>query len=129
MKLGLSAAAADVPGEIDYRLARQRVLTEYKAGSLTPEQVCDAQNELRRNAVHCGTETDEPCPVCADHHLRHVTYVFGPRLPAHGRCITSEGELARIRRRKGAFTGYVVEVCAGCGWNHLVRSYLLTPLV
>ena len=23
------------------------------------------------------------------------------------------------------FTGYVVEVCAGCGWNHLVRSYLL----
>lgn len=129
VKLGLSAAATEVPGEIDYRLERQRVLTEWRAGTVTDQQICDAQTELRRNALHCGTGSDESCPVCDEHHLRHVTYVFGPRLPSHGRCITSQGELVRIRRRKGSFTGYVVEVCVGCGWNHLVRSYLLTPLI
>ncbi|MGI9600275.1 MAG: DUF5318 family protein [Acidimicrobiales bacterium] len=128
MKLGLSAATTDVPGEIDYRLERQRILSEWRAGELSAHQICDAQAELRRNAAHCGVDTDEPCPVCEDHSLRHVTYVFGPRLPAHGRCITSDGEMARIRRRKGVFTGYVVEVCPGCGWNHLVRSSLLNPL-
>ncbi|MDH4170748.1 MAG: DUF5318 domain-containing protein [Acidimicrobiia bacterium] len=126
MKLGLSAAADDVPGEIDYRLERQRVLAQWRSGALSDLEVCDAQSELRRNAVHCGTETAEACPVCEEHHVRHVTYVFGPRLPSHGRCITSEREMARIRDRKGVFAGYVVEVCPGCGWNHLVRSTLIT---
>lgn len=127
MKPGLSTAATSGPGEIDYRLTRQAVLSGYRRGDLSRHQVCDAQVELRRNAVHCGDDTDELCPVCEDTTVRHVTYVFGPRLPAHGRCVTSAAELARIRRRKGTFTGYVVEVCCHCGWNHLIRSYVLDP--
>ena len=55
-----------------------------------------------------------------------VSYVFGPRLPSHGRCITSREELARLAKRSGSFSCYVVEVCPGCSWNHLARTFLLT---
>lgn len=128
MKLGLSDAVTDVPGEIDYRLARRQVLRAYRKGTIARHEVCDAQSELRRNAHHCGEPTGTTCPVCEDHELVHVTYVFGPRLPAHGRCVMSPAELARLAKRKGNFVGYEVEVCAACGWNHLTRSYLLDPL-
>ena len=57
--------------------------------------------------------------------LVEVTYVFGPRLPKHGRCVTSDKEMARIDARKAAYQGYVVEVCVDCGWNHLTRSRAL----
>jgi len=53
--------------------------------------------------------------------VAHVTYVFGPRLPAHGRCISTPGELERLNQRRADLSAYVVEVCAECGWNHLVR--------
>jgi hypothetical protein len=129
VKLGLAAAVQRRPGEIDYRLERQRILAAYRSGAQSELAVCDAQVELLRNAEHCGTSTDEPCPICAEAPLRHVTYVFGPRLPSGGRCITSPAELARLSKRKSPYSAYVVEVCIDCGWNHLVRSYLLNPLL
>ena len=104
------------------------MLSELSAGDLDLEQVCDAQTELKRNAEFCGDLTDELCPVCAAVNLVHVTYVFGPRLPSNGRCVTSKAELARLRAKAGNFTGYVVEVCTGCNWNHLAKTYLLTPV-
>lgn len=126
MKLGLTDAVTNsVPGDIDYRLARQNTLAQWRAGALSTLQVCDAQSELRRNAAHCGIDTDELCPICEETNVRHVTYVFGPRLPAGGRCVLTKDELARLARRKGNFTGYVVEVCPGCAWNHLQKSYIL----
>jgi hypothetical protein len=128
VKLGLAAAAQRRPGEVDYRLERQRALAAYRTGAVSELSVCDAQTELLRNASFCGTPTGEPCPICDDCELVHVTYVFGPRLPASGRCISSRAELARLAKRKSPYTGYVVEVCTECGWNHLVRSYLLNPL-
>jgi hypothetical protein len=33
--------------------------------------------------------------------------------------------MARLARREADYTAYVVEVCVDCGWNHLMRSYLL----
>ena len=109
------------PADVDYRLARQTTLNGWRRGDVGREILCDAQPMLRRNAVECGTPTLETCPVCEDHEMAHVTYVFGPRLPAHGRCISAPGELARLDARRADMTGYVVEVCAACGWNHLVR--------
>ena len=53
----------------------------------------------------------------------HVTYVFGPRLPAHGRCPATATELARLCRRTDEVACYVVEVCPECAWNHLARTY------
>ena len=107
--------------DVDYRLARQTTLDLWCRGDLPRHKLCDAQPMLLRNAVECGTRTEEACPVCIGDQLAYVTYVFGPRLPAHGRCISTENELARLNARKSRLAAYVVEVCASCGWNHLVR--------
>lgn len=117
-----AATAADV----DYRLARESTLAAYRAGDLSRHDVCDAHPELIRAAREIGQPTRESCPLCVDEMLVHITYVFGPRLPKHGRCISLAGELDRIRKRKGTFTAYVVEACPGCAWNHLVRRYVLS---
>ena len=61
-------------------------------------------------------------------HLVVVTYVFGPRLPSAGRCVTSSAELRALAARRGSFAAYEVEVCTGCRWNHLSRTYLLDPV-
>ena len=114
-----------VDGHVDYRLARQAVLNDYKAGALSRLDVCDAHPELRRAATEYSTPTTQACPICVEDNVARVNYVFGPRLPAHGRCINTEAEFARIRRRKGTFTCYVVEVCPSCAWNHLLRAYVL----
>ena len=57
--------------------------------------------------------------------LVEVTYVFGSRLPKHGRCVTTRAEMQRLQHRVSVSTGYVVEVCTICGWNHLVRRFTL----
>jgi hypothetical protein len=122
-----SIRGADGPGEIDYRLARQAVLSEFKKGRLAKHEVCDAHPELVRAARECAEPTSTLCPVCEDDNIVLVTYVFGPRLPAFGRCITSKRELQAIAKRSGTFSCYVVEVCPGCSWNHLARTFLLSP--
>lgn len=112
-------------GEVDYRLARQAVLNDVRSGLVAENDVCDAHPELRRAAVEYSTPTADDCPICEQDQVALVSYVFGPRLPAHGRCVNSLAELERIRKRKGTFTCYVVEVCPTCAWNHLRRAYVL----
>ncbi|MEM7139428.1 MAG: DUF5318 family protein [Actinomycetota bacterium] len=124
--MGLTAAVSGAAG-IDYRLAREATLQAWRDGDLPTDQVCDAQRELRRNAEFCGVPLGSSCPICEERddkegNLVEVTYVFGPRLPKHGRCVTSDKEMARIAARKSVSQGYVVEVCTECGWNHLARS-------
>ncbi|MGH9277383.1 MAG: DUF5318 family protein [Acidimicrobiales bacterium] len=111
------------PGQIDYRLIRRHTVDEFKRGRLSRLDVCDAQPELMRAAVNCGRTMTEACPICDDEQLRLVSFVFGPRLPAHGRCITTARELDRLGRRVDTLACYMVEVCPGCRWNHLVRSF------
>lgn len=113
------------PGEVDYRLARQSLISEYRKGRLAKHEVCDAHPELRRNAEACGSPTERQCPICEERNVVLVTYVFGTRLPAAGRCMTKRGELNGFARRAGTFAAYLVEVCPGCWWNHLVRSFPL----
>ncbi len=115
-------------GSVDYRLARQRTLAAFRSGEATRSEVCDAQSELLRNARECGHPTGERCPICDDADVVECTYVFGPRLPAAGRCIVTAADYERIQRRRGQFTEYEVEVCPSCGWNHLLRSRPVRPL-
>lgn len=115
------------PGEIDYRLARQSVLSEYKKGRIAQHEICDAHPELVRAARELGEPTKLTCPVCEETNVVLVTYVFGPRLPAFGRCISSKKELQAIAKRSGNFSAYVIEVCPACSWNHLARTFLLNP--
>ncbi|MBK9179937.1 MAG: DUF5318 family protein [Acidimicrobiales bacterium] len=108
---------------IDYRLARAGVVASFKKGRLARHDVCDAHPELVRAARQVGEPTAERCPICDDADLVLVTYVFGPRLPPFGRCVTSRDELARLARRTDALTCYMVEVCPECCWNHLLRAF------
>lgn len=94
----------------------------YMSGEATRSEVCDAQSELLRNARECGTPMGIECPICRESDVVMVNYVFGPRLPAAGRCLVTEADYERIRKRQGSFTLYDVEVCPGCGWNHLLRT-------
>ena len=57
--------------------------------------------------------------------LRVVSYVYGDQLRrANGRCISSTAELEKLEARHSEFWRYLVEVCVGCGWNHLLRREL-----
>ncbi len=112
-------------GQIDYRLARRHLIAEHRRGRLARNDVCDAHPELIRAAREVGEVTGTDCPICEEHKLVLVSYVFGPRLPAFGRCITTGSELAAFNRRAGTYTCYVVEVCPECGWNHLARTWAL----
>ena len=122
---GAGGAAADgLPGQIDYRLARNSIIKEFKRGRLSRLDVCDAHPELMRAAVNVGAPTGETCPICDDGALVHVSYAFGPHLPPSGQCFENAAELSRLTRRAGQAACYVVEVCPDCRWNHLTRTYL-----
>jgi hypothetical protein len=108
-------------GVVDHRLARRALINEYRRGRLGREQVCDAHPELLRAARHIGRPTRSDCPICEKAKLTLVTYAFGPRLPAHGRCVTSTQELHQLNRRAEEYAAYVVEVCTACSWHHLLR--------
>lgn len=118
-------AGANRGGAIDYRLARQALVSEFKKGRLAEHEVCDAHPELVRAARELGDPTSQECPICEETPVVLVSYVFGPRLPSHGRCISEKGELAKLARRSGSFTCYVIEVCPNCSWNHLARTFPL----
>jgi hypothetical protein len=119
------AGQASGPGEVDYRLVRKHTLDEFRRGRLSKLDVCDAHPELLRAARNVGEARSEDCPICEEAALTLVSFAFGARLPAHGRCITTAKELAQLRRAAQESTCYVVEVCKECAWNQLVRSFRL----
>lgn len=123
----IKGASQSTPGEIDYRMARRALISEYRKGRLAQHEVCDAHPELVRAARECSEPTERECPICEEHNVVFVTYVFGPRLPSHGRCITNKSEMKAISKRSGEFAAYVVEVCPACRWNHLARTFVLNP--
>jgi Family of unknown function (DUF5318) len=118
---GSSGRASTPAGVVDHRLARQHLINEYRRGRLARHQVCDAHPELVRAGREVGEPTSIDCPICADHKLVLVTYVFGARLPPFGRCITDRRELVALNRRADQLAAYVVEVCPDCAWHHLLR--------
>jgi hypothetical protein len=115
-----------VLGNVDYRLARAVVVSEYRKGNLSRLDICDAHPELLRAAADAGEEPGEDCPICDDGRLKLVSYVFGARLPAGGKCVASKKELAKLARPGADLSCYVVEVCAECGWNYLAQAFSLT---
>ncbi|HEY9555887.1 MAG TPA: DUF5318 family protein [Acidimicrobiales bacterium] len=112
-------------GVIDYRLARMGVVSEYRKGRLARHEVCDAHPELKRAAAAASEPTSMECPICEEDNIVLVTYAFGDRLPASGRCITAKGELTKLTKGRKRLACYVVEVCPSCSWNHLARTFLL----
>jgi hypothetical protein len=110
---------------IDYSLARRSALAGLLTGSATSADACDAHPYLLRAAKHHGEATDRDCPVCRRAKLTHVTYVYGEQLGQYSGRVKATAELEPMAREHGEFRVYVVEVCQGCGWNHLTLSYVL----
>lgn len=108
-------------GIIDHRLARRMLISQVKKGRLPLDQVCDAHSELIRAAKNVGTQTSTVCPICEESDLKLVTYVFGPRLSAQGRCVSTAKEMSKLNSRPEELNAYVVEACVECRWNHLLR--------
>ena len=102
---------------------RESIVKEYRRGRLGRVDVCDAQPELLRVAKNLGRHTDTDCPICEQERLVHVTFAFGPGLPPSGLPLTDLRELSKTARRSSDVTCYVVEVCNGCSWNHLLRVF------
>ncbi|MBO0730364.1 MAG: DUF5318 family protein [Acidimicrobiaceae bacterium] len=120
-------ASSRLAGHVDYRLARNAVVSEFRKGRLSRLDVCDAHPELLRAALNVGEESREECPICEEANLRLVSYVFGSRLPPSGTCVTSKRELSRLARGSRDLACYVVEVCPECSWNHLAQSFAVSP--
>jgi Family of unknown function (DUF5318) len=110
-------------GTVDYRMARRHLINEFHRKRLSERDVCDAHPELIRAATHVGHKTQHDCPICEKAKLIYVSYVFGARLPAHGRCVTTAKEMAVLSRSHDELACYVVEVCIECRWNHLARTF------
>jgi Family of unknown function (DUF5318) len=116
----------DARALVDYSLARRATLAELAAGRRSFTEVCDAQTYLVRAAHYHGERARETCPVCERESLARVSYTFGDcfRGDVNGRARTPR-ELLALSRELPEFSVYVVEVCGGCRWNHLVASYVL----
>jgi hypothetical protein len=106
---------------VDHRLERLMLINEVRRGRLRREQVCDAHPELIRAAKNMGAPSSVTCPICEEVKLVLVTYVFGARLPSHGRCVSTKEELAKFNTRDDELDAYVVEACVNCRWHHLLR--------
>jgi hypothetical protein len=117
----IRGASSAGPGAVDYRLRRQSVIADFRKKRLAQHEVCDAHPELVRAAQEIGEPTRIDCPICEATKVVLVTYVFGPRLPPFGRCITSRREFLKLDRRPEQSAAYVVEVCPACSWNHLAQ--------
>jgi hypothetical protein len=110
---------------VDYALARRATLEALFTGGATATDVCDADPYLQRAAKFHGEATGRRCPVCRRKELVDISYVFGDELGQYSGRIKSTAELARMAHEQGEFRVYVVEVCQGCAWNHLISSYVL----
>ena len=111
---------------VDYGLARRATLESLLgAGSATPDDACDAHPDLLRAARFHGRPTGRDCPVCRRHRVVELSYVYGEQLGRLEGRLRSPAELEQMAHEHGEFRVYVVEVCRGCGWNHLMQSFVL----
>jgi hypothetical protein len=120
-----ASSNGQLTGQVDYRLARNAIVSEFKKGRLSRLDVCDAHPELLRAAVNVGEDSQEDCPICEEAKVRLVSYVFGRGLPPSGRMVSSRGELRKLAQGGRDLACYIVEVCPRCSWNHLAQTIAL----
>jgi hypothetical protein len=122
---GATGPTAAGYGQINYRLARNAVVSEFQRGRLSRLDICDAHPELLRAARNIGEETSEACPICDEANVVLISYLFGAGLPPSGRCVSTPREVAKLNRGTGDLACHVVEVCPQCSWNHLAHTFHL----
>jgi hypothetical protein len=72
-----------------------------------------------------GDLSDDRCPICRRENLTHVNYIYGDELKTSAGQARSRAELPLLENSLNEFQVYVVEVCRGCGWNHLIEQFVL----
>jgi hypothetical protein len=110
---------------VDYALQRRALLRALYAGRVGTYEVCDASPYLKSAAKFHGEPSDIRCPVCRREHVSHVHYVYGDELKQSAGQARRLEELSVLAMSVRDIQVYVVEVCRGCGWNHLIRQYRL----
>jgi hypothetical protein len=110
---------------VDYSLARRALLREVYANRVGVYEVCDASPYLKSAARFHGDPSEDRCPICRRENLTHVNYIYGDELKQSAGQARSASELPMLATALREFQVYVVEVCRGCGWNHLIEQYLL----
>ncbi|MDH6463231.1 DUF5318 domain-containing protein [Micromonospora purpureochromogenes] len=110
---------------VDYSLKKRAVLRELLAGRVGTYDVCDASPYLKNAARFHGEPTEERCPICRSENLTHVHYIYGDELKHSAGQARTLAELPVLAMTLREFQVFVVEVCLGCDWNHLVEQYLL----
>ena len=110
---------------VDFSLRRRALLREVHSGRVGTYEVCDASPYLKSAAKFHGEPTDERCPICRKENLTLVHYIYGDELKQSSGQARRLAELPVMAMTLREFHVYVVEVCRGCGWNHLVEQYLL----
>jgi hypothetical protein len=110
---------------VDYSLQRRALLRDVYAGRVGTYEVCDASPYLLSAARFHGEATDERCPICRRENLTRVNYIYGDELKNSAGQARSSVELPSLAMTLREFQVYVVEVCRGCTWNHLVEQFLL----
>ena len=110
---------------VDFALKKRATIASIYRGLNTTVDACDADPYLRRAAKFHGVATERDCPMCRAQKVTELQYVFGDQLGQYSGRIKNNEELTEMQDEYGEFRVYVVEVCLGCGWNHLTASYLL----
>jgi len=110
---------------VDYSLRRRALLREVYAGRVGVYEVCDASPYLKSAAKFHGEATEDRCPVCRRENLTLVHYIYGDELKQSAGQARTRAELPVLAMTFREFQVYVVEVCRGCGWNHLVEQFVL----
>jgi hypothetical protein len=110
---------------VDYGLQRRALLRAVYSGRVGTMDVCDASPYLVRAAKFHGDLTETPCPICRRENVWHVNYIYGDELKTSAGQARGIAELPVLAMNYREFDVYVVEVCRGCNWNHLVEKFTL----
>ena len=108
---------------VDHALARRAVLRDLYSGRVSAMEVCDASPYLQSAAKRLGTRTERPCPVCRKLPLDEVLWVYGEAIGDADGTARTLGQVRQLATERPDFAVYEVEVCQGCAWNHLVRTW------
>ena len=108
---------------VDHALGRRAVLADLYAGRVSALEVCDASPYLQSAARRLGVTTDRTCPVCRKLPLGQVLWVYGEAIGDADGTARTAAQVALLATERPDFAVYEVEVCHGCGWNHLVQTW------
>ncbi|GAA2511880.1 DUF5318 family protein [Pilimelia columellifera] len=110
---------------VDYSLTKRAVLRDFQRGLVAMGEICDSSPYLRNAARFHGEQTELRCPVCRRENLTYVRFAYGEALRQSAGQARRPDELSLLAATVDEFQVYLVEVCRGCGWNHLIEQYLL----